>query len=307
MIDELTGVKVLIGLVILALIVIGVILFIKNRFRSSGNSDLTEKYRDKKWASPLTARTKYPDVNPFRLSGTFWAVGLAAALAGSIMAFNWTQYESTTEYQWEDVEVDEEIQTEIPRTAEPPPPPPPPPPPVIEEVPDDLVIEEEQPEFANTEIEAETVIEDAPVIVDDVVEAPPPPPPPPPAPEEEEIFKVVEESPRFPGCENKGSVAEKTKCAQQELLKFLYDNLKYPAIARENGIQGQCVVRFVVEKDGSVTQAKILKDIGAGCGDEAIRVVNLMGQKGKKWIPGKQRGRPVRVQFTLPVVYKLEG
>ena len=117
---------------------------------------------------------------------------------------------------------------------------------------------------------------------------------------------MVEQMPRFPGCENKGSEAEKKTCAQQELLKFIYKNIKYPAIARENGVEGTAVVTFVVEKDGSVTDARVVRDIGAQCGDEALRVVNLMNQQGIKWTPGKQRGRPVRVQFNLPVKFKLE-
>ena len=122
----------------------------------------------------------------------------------------------------------------------------------------------------------------------------------------EEIFKVVEQMPRFPGCENKGSEAEKKQCAQQELLKFIYKNIKYPAIARENGVEGTCVIQFVVEKDGAIADAKVVRDIGAQCGQEALRVVNLMNQKGLKWTPGKQRGRAVKVQFNLPVKFRLE-
>ena len=66
------------------------------------------------------------------------------------------------------------------------------------------------------------------------------------------------------------------------------------------------VVRFVVEKDGSITDAQVVRDIGAGCGDEAMRVVSMMNGMGEKWTPGKQRGRPVRVQFNLPVKFQLE-
>ncbi len=122
----------------------------------------------------------------------------------------------------------------------------------------------------------------------------------------QEIFKVVEQMPRFPGCEDLGSEAEKKKCAQEKMLEFIYGNIKYPAIARENGVEGTAVVRFVVEPDGKVTQAEVVRDPGAGTGEEALRVVNLMNQKGIKWVPGKQRGRPVRVQFNLPVKFKLQ-
>ena len=95
-------------------------------------------------------------------------------------------------------------------------------------------------------------------------------------------------------------------CAQKKMLEFVYKNIKYPAIARENGIQGRVVIQFVVEKDGSVTDARVVRDIGAGCGAEGLRVVNSMNRMPQKWTPGKQRGKPVRVQFTLPVSFKLE-
>ena len=90
------------------------------------------------------------------------------------------------------------------------------------------------------------------------------------------------------------------------MLEFIYGNIKYPAIARENGVEGMVVVTFVVEKDGTVTDARVVRDIGAQCGQEALRVVNLMNEKSVKWVPGKQRGRAVRVQFNLPVRFKLE-
>jgi protein TonB len=91
------------------------------------------------------------------------------------------------------------------------------------------------------------------------------------------------------------------------MLEYIYKNLKYPAIARENGVEGQVVLQFVVDKDGSIADAKVVRDIGAGCGTEAEKVVNGMNNMGQKWIPGKQRGRPVRVLYTLPVKFKLEG
>ena len=112
--------------------------------------------------------------------------------------------------------------------------------------------------------------------------------------------------PRFPGCENLRTKEEKDACAQKKMLEFIYGNIKYPAIARENGIEGMVVVTFVVEKDGTVTDARVVRDIGGQCGQEALRVVSLMNDKGIKWEPGKQRGRPVRVQFNLPVRFKLE-
>lgn len=131
----------------------------------------------------------------------------------------------------------------------------------------------------------------------------PPPPPPRDAEEEEEVFKVVEVMPRFPGCEDMdGTNQEKTKCAESKMLQFVYKNLEYPAKARENGVEGIVVTQFIVGKDGVIKDKKILRDLGAGCGDAAMDVLN----KFPNWIPGKQRGRPVDVQYTMPVRFKLE-
>lgn len=113
-----------------------------------------------------------------------------------------------------------------------------------------------------------------------------------------ELFKVVEEMPRFPGCEDNNK-----NCADKKMLEFIYQNLRYPALARENGVEGTVVVSFIVEKNGKITEPKIVREIGGGCGDEVMRVVNLM----PTWIPGKQRGEVVRVQYNLPVRFKLES
>jgi protein TonB len=117
----------------------------------------------------------------------------------------------------------------------------------------------------------------------------------------------VEQMPRFPGCEDiSGSNAEKYKCAEKKLLEYIYQYVKYPAMAREAGIEGPVVVRFVVEKDGSISSPQIIRDIGGGCGVEVNRVVASMNSMDNLWTPGKQRGIPVRVQFTLPVYFKLK-
>ena len=105
---------------------------------------------------------------------------------------------------------------------------------------------------------------------------------------EEEIFTVVEVQPQFPGGED-------------SLYNFIYSNLRYPQVAKDNSIEGRVFLRFVVEKDGSITNVRILRDIGGGCGQEAKRVVKMM----PKWIPGKQNGKPVRVQFNMPITFKL--
>ena len=106
---------------------------------------------------------------------------------------------------------------------------------------------------------------------------------------EEEIFTVVETQPQFPGGED-------------SLYNFIYSNLRYPQVAKDNAIEGRVFLTFVVEKDGSITNVKIIRDIGGGCGHEAKRVVEMM----PKWIPGKQNGKPVKVQFNLPIIFKLK-
>ncbi|MFK8005292.1 MAG: energy transducer TonB [Saprospiraceae bacterium] len=175
---------------------------------------------------------------------------------------------------------------------------------------------EEEIVFEDQSIEENEVIEipmDA-FEIDEAIEVEPPrtqiremePPPPPPVPRrpapEEEIFKVVEDMPRFPGCEQKViGKSELKECSQKEMIQFVRENIKYPATAKENGIEGTVVLQFVVDRSGEIKNVQILRDIGAGCGKEALRVVNTM----PKWIPGKQRGRPVNVQYTLPVGFKL--
>ena len=106
---------------------------------------------------------------------------------------------------------------------------------------------------------------------------------------EQEIFQIVEEMPAYPG-------------GDQKLMEYVAKNIKYPQIARETGIQGRVFVGFVVEPDGSVSNVKVLRGIGGGCDEEAMRVVKSM----PKWKPGKQRGKAVRVSYMLPVNFKLQ-
>ena len=145
----------------------------------------------------------------------------------------------------------------------------------LEIVEDDVEVEDIE---INAEVEQNEVIEEyvAPEVVEDEVV-------------EQEIFKIVEEMPSFPGGEAK-------------LMEYVGKNVKYPQIARETGIQGRVFVNFVVEPDGSVSNVSVLRGIGGGCDEEAMRVVKNM----PKWKPGKQRGKPVRVQYMLPVNFRLQ-
>jgi len=124
------------------------------------------------------------------------------------------------------------------------------------------------------------------------------------ADEGEEIFKVTDQMPRFPGCEEiAGTDVEKKQCADKKMLEFVYGKLIYPAEARAAGLEGTVVITFVIETDGSISDAQIVRDIGKGCGVEARRVVNLMKEEGIRWVPGHQHGKPVRVQFNMPVKF----
>ena len=109
-----------------------------------------------------------------------------------------------------------------------------------------------------------------------------------PEPEEEEIFMVVEDQPEFPG----GTAA---------LLEYLRKNIKYPAICRENNIQGRVLVTFIVNKDGAIVEPEVVKSVNPSLDKEALRVISQM----PNWKPGSQRGKPVRVKYTVPVNFRL--
>ena len=127
--------------------------------------------------------------------------------------------------------------------------------------------------------EAEHVLKVNEKVVDEV----------PPAVEETKVFDVVEQMPQYKG-------------GDQALMDYLNKSIKYPVIAEENGIQGRVVCTFVVERDGSITDVKVVRSVDPSLDKEAVRVLKAM----PKWIPGKQNGSAVRVKFTLPVTFKLQ-
>jgi periplasmic protein TonB len=120
--------------------------------------------------------------------------------------------------------------------------------------------------------------------------------------ETEAVYTIVETMPLFPGCENVEEVQARASCSNQKVLAFLSGKIKYPAEALENGIKGTVYVSFVIDREGNVTNTKVLRGIGSGCDEEALRVVNEMPQ----WIPGTQRGKPVKVQYNLPIRFMLK-
>ncbi|MDL2221534.1 energy transducer TonB [Parabacteroides sp. OttesenSCG-928-N08] len=210
-------------------------------------------------------------------------MGLVVAIAVLFAGFEWGAREITVATASEgvaDVIAEEEI--EITRPEDVPPPPPPPPPPAVAEVlnvvEDD--VELEQQEILSSEDDQSSAQADVyvpPAVVEEEEES------------EQQIFTVVEDMPQFPGGEG-------------ELLKFVARSIKYPVIAQENGIQGRVITSFVVNKDGSVVDAEVVRGIDSSLDREALRVIGTM----PKWTPGKQRGKPVRVKYTLPIMFRLQ-
>jgi protein TonB len=219
---------------------------------------------------------KNPKADLNKKTGLFLNIGLVVSLLLVITAFEWRFYDDGELMDLGQVSDEFEDVMEIPPTEQPPPPPPKIQQPEIIEVPDEEEIEEEIEVDLDVEITEETVVED--IVFDEPVE------------EEvaEEIFTIVEDQPA-----PKGGMAA--------FYEYVGKKLKYPAQARRMGIEGKVFVEFVVDKDGTITNVKAIKGIGAGCDEEAIRVI----QASPKWNPGKQRGRPVKVRMILPITFKL--
>ena len=205
-------------------------------------------------------------------------MGFVFVLSLCYVALEWTEKE-VTKYEVTDTEFLFEEEVEIQQTTQETPPPPPPP--AVQEV-EVLNVVEDNVETETIEVSTEETEQE--VVIAAPVEAP--------VEEEEEevVFVVVESMPEFPG-------------GQQALFKYLSENVKYPVIAQENGIQGRVICQFVVNKDGSIVDVEVVRSGGDPSLDkEAIRVIKSM----PKWKPGKQRGKAVRVKYTVPVNFKLQ-
>lgn len=213
---------------------------------------------------------------------TWVLIGLVLILAAMFVAFEWSErdVQITADSGIVEASFDEEMipitEQEEPKQA-----PPPPEAPKVEEVlqiaENDANVEEstiQSSEDNNTAVEIKYV----PVEVEEEEE-----------PEEQQIFQVVEEMPEFPG-------------GMAECLKFLSKNIKYPTIAQENGVQGRVIVQFVVNRDGSIVDPVVMRSVDPYLDKEALRVIQMM----PKWKPGKQRGKAVRVKYTVPVTFKLQ-
>ncbi len=210
----------------------------------------------------------------------FMQIGLVVTLSLVLIAFEWTttDVKINLDFMEADVEVEEEI-IPITRQEEVQPPPPPPPPAVTDilNIVDDDVELDVELEILDTEMDQNAMVDFSAIAVV----------------EEErdtgEIFMIVEEMPEFPG----GDAA---------LQRYLASSIRYPVIAQENGIQGRVYIQFVINQQGEVTNAVILRGVDPSLDREALRVVQAM----PKWKPGRQRNRPVRVSYTVPINFVLQ-
>lgn len=225
---------------------------------------------------------KSPKADLENRKSTSLIMGYVVALALLFVAFEWStrDIQIAQDEGVKDIITEEEI--EITRPEDTPPPPPPPPAPVVAEV---LTVVEDNVEVADAEIMTSDDSQDAaqaqtytpPAVVEEEEE------------DSNQIFSIVEEMPEFPG----GDTA---------LMQYINKSIKYPVIAQENGIQGRVVVTFVINKDGKVVDAQVVRGVDPALDKEALRVINTL----PAWKPGKQRGKPVRVKYTFPVLFRLQ-
>jgi len=219
---------------------------------------------------------KTPSADLTKKSGMFLNLGLAIAVGATLAAFEWKSFDDGSLKDLGQVTDNFEELLDIPITEQPPPPPPPVEQPIIQEIPDEVEIEEKIEVNFDVDVQEETVIEEV-VIAEAPVEE-----------KADQIFDVVETQPNPPG-------------GMSGWNQYLSKNLKYPTQARRMGIEGTVIVVFVINLDGSIQDVDILRGIGGGCDEEAVRVV----ENAPKWEPGKQRGRPVRTRMRLPIRFKL--
>ena len=221
---------------------------------------------------------KNPKADLNKKSSFYFAIGLFIVLFVSWRAIEYKNYDDDG-YGYIALNVDDEDDEEIPITEQlktPPPPPPPPAPEIIEVVEDEEEIEETIIE--STETDQEEIVEEVEVV-------------------EEEMDMDV---PLYPGCERVPK-SQRRKCFQEQIQKHIAKNFRYPEIAQEMGIQGRVFVQFTIGKDGSISGIRT-RGPDKNLEKEASRIIGKLPQM----TPGKQRGRPVRVPFSIPIIFKLQ-
>ncbi|HDZ06916.1 hypothetical protein LCGC14_0051060 [marine sediment metagenome] len=230
---------------------------------------------------------KNPKADLTKNSSLYFVIGLFAVMLFTYVAFEWKTYDEVNDYDIS-MNVDDLLDEEVPMTEQiktPPPPPPPAAPEIIEVVEDEEEVEETVIESTETSQEEE-IVEVDDVVVDEI---------------EEDVdvpFAVIEDVPVFPGCENE---SDKRACFNKMIQKHIGKNFRYPEIAQEMGVQGRVSVMFVIQKDGSIGNVRMRgpdKNLEA----EAARIIGKL----PKMTPGKQRGRAVRVPFSIPINFKLQ-
>lgn len=218
---------------------------------------------------------------------TYFFIGLIVTLGIVITAFQWKTYEAELmDLGNVDLNLEEQI-VPITQREQKPPPPPPAPPEVIEIVEDDIEIENEI-EIDDQDFEEEEVFEIIEEPVEEVVEP--------------MNFMVVENKPVFPGCENIQDQMEQYMCFQRKIGEHIVSVFKYPPIAKDMGIQGRVFVSFVIDEKGKVTNPVIARSVDKYLDEEALKIVKTIPQM----TPAKQRGKPVPVNFTIPINFKLQ-
>lgn len=230
---------------------------------------------------------KSPKADLRKNSGLYFVLGLALVMGLVYLALEWKTYDEASNYDIS-MDVEELLDEEVPMTEQiktPPPPPPPAAPEVIEVVEDEEEVEETIIESTETSQEEE-IIEVEDVEVEEI---------------EEDIdvpFSVIEDVPVFPGCEG---ASDKRACFNEMMQKHIRKNFRYPEIAQEMGIQGRVAVMFTIQKDGSIGNIR-LRGPDKNLEAEARRII----EKLPDMTPGKQRGRAVRVPFSIPIMFKLQ-
>ena len=230
---------------------------------------------------------KNPKADLTKNSSLYFVIGLFVVMLFTFIAFEWKTYDEVNDYDIS-MNVDGLLDEEVPMTEQiktPPPPPPPAAPEIIEVVEDEEEVEETVIESTETSQEEEIVeVED--VVVEEI---------------EEDVdvpFAVIEDVPVFPGCENE---SDKRACFNKMIQKHIGKNFRYPEIAQEMGVQGRVSVMFVIQKDGSIGNVR-MRGPDKNLEKEAARIISKL----PKMTPGKQRGRAVRVPFSIPINFKLQ-
>ena len=230
---------------------------------------------------------KNPKVDLQKNSSLYFVIGLSLILFFSRQAIEWKTYKKTFDYEMLDVNEDDEIPITQQIKTPPPPPPAPPAAQVIEIVENEEEVEESIIESTETDNDEIIEVDDVSIEEDDLdVDVP---------------FAVIEDVPIFPGCENV-SKDKRRDCFQEKINKHIKRNFRYPEVAMELGIQGRVFVTFIIDKDGSITNI-LMRGPDKNLEKEARRIISVL----PKMTPGKQRGRAVRVPFSIPINFRLQN